>query len=69
MRDFYDSFIEGIVDKNDYLYTIILVYALFLYNEKNNFKALFMPNLVDSRTINEVLSFSWNIETIESIYE
>lgn len=67
LHDYYDRFIEKIVDKDDYLYTISIAYTLFAYHEKNIFKALFMSDLAGSRTIDEVLSSSWNIETIKSI--
>ena len=67
LHDYYDEFIEKIVDKKDYLYTISYAYALFSYKESNIFKALFMSDLAGSRTIEEVLNSSWNIETIESI--
>ena len=67
LHDYYDSFIDKIVDKNDYLYTISYAYALFALKEPKIFKALFMSDLAGSRTIDEVLKSSWNIETIESI--
>lgn len=67
LHDYYDEFIEKIIDKNDYLYTISYAYALFSYKESNIFKALFMSDLAGSRTIEEVLNSPWNIETIESI--
>lgn len=69
LHDYYNGYIEKIIDRNDYLYTISVAYALFAYNEKNIFKALFMSDLAGSRTIDEVLSSSWNLETIESIPE
>lgn len=67
LHDYYDSFIDVIVDKDDYLYTISYAYALFAYKEPKIFKALFMTELAGSRTIEEVLNSSWNIESIESI--
>ena len=67
LHDYYNEFIEKIVDKKDYLYTISYAYALFSYKESNIFKALFMSDLAGSRTIEEVLNSTWNIETIESI--
>lgn len=67
LHDYYDSFIEKLVDKKDYLCTISYAYALFAYREPKIFKALFMSSLAGSRTIDEVLSSSWNIETINSI--
>lgn len=67
LHDYYDLFIDKIVDKNDYLYTISYAYASFAYNESKIFKALFMSELAGSRTIDEVLSSSWNLDTIASI--
>ena len=67
LHDYYDSFINQIVNKEDYLYTISYAYALFALEEANIFNALFMTDLAGNRTIDEVLKSSWNIETIESI--
>jgi AcrR family transcriptional regulator len=67
LHDYYDEFINKIIDKEDYLYTISYAYALFAYKEPKIFKALFMTELAGTRTIEEVLKSSWNIETIESI--
>ena len=67
LHDYYDSFIYKIVDKEDYLFTISYAYALFAYKEPKIFKALFMTELAGTRTIEEVLKSSWNIESIESI--
>lgn len=67
LHDYYDDFIYKIVDKDDYLYTISYAYALFAYREPKIFKALFMTELAGTRTIDEVLKSSWNIESIESI--
>ena len=67
LHDYYEGFISKIVDENDYLYTISIAYALFAFRESNIFKALFMSDLAGTRTIDEVLKSSWNIETINSI--
>ena len=67
LHDYYDDVILKIVDKNNYLYTISYAYALFALKESNIFKALFMSDLAGSRTIDEVLKSSWNIDTIDSI--
>jgi len=67
LHDYYDSFIDLIVDKDDYLYTISYAYALFACKEPKIFKALFMTELAGTRTIEEVLNSSWNIDTIKSI--
>ena len=66
LHDYYDDFINKIVDENDYLYTISYAYALFAYKEPNIFKALFMSKLAGSRTIDEVLHASHNIGTIKA---
>ncbi len=67
LHDYYDNFIEKIVDKNNYLFTISYAYALFSYKESNIFKALFMSDLAGTRTIKEVLESTQNIDTIKSI--
>lgn len=67
LHDYYDSFISKYVNKKDYLYTISYAYALFSLKESNIFKALFMSDLAGSRTIEEVLNSSWNLDTINSI--
>lgn len=67
LHNYYDNFINKIVDKNNYLYTISYAYALFAYEEPNIFKALFMTDLAGTRTIKEVLTSSHNIDTINSI--
>lgn len=67
LHDYYDEFIFKIVDKEDYLFTISYAYALFAFKEPKIFKALFMTELAGTRTIEEVLNSSWNIESIESI--
>lgn len=63
----YENFIEQYVNKEDYLYTISVAYALFAKEEPNMFRMLFMTELAGNRTIDEVTSSSWNIETIEAI--
>lgn len=67
LHDYYDEFINKIVDKEDYLFTISYAYALFSYKESNIFKALFMSDLAGTRTIEEVLNSPQNIGTIKSI--
>lgn len=67
LHNYYDKYINEIIDKNDYLLTISFAYASFAYNEPKIFKALFMSELAGTRTVEEVLSSSWNIDTIESI--
>lgn len=69
LHDYYDEFIYKIVDKEDYLYTISYAYALFAYKESKIFKALFMTELAGTRTIDEVLKSSWNLDTIKSIHK
>lgn len=67
LHDYYDKFIYKIVDKDNYLFTISFAYAMFAYQEPNIFKALFMSDLAGTRTIEEVLKSSQNIETVASI--
>ena len=67
LHDYYDEFINKIVEKENYLYTISYAYALFSYKESNIFKALFMSDLAGTRTIEEVLNSPQNIDTIKAI--
>ena len=67
LHNYYEEFIDVIVNKEDYLFTISYAYALFAFKESNIFKTLFMSDLAGSRTIREVLTSSHNIETIKSI--
>lgn len=67
LHNYYEQFIDVIVNKENYLFTISYAYALFAFRESNIFKALFMSDLAGSRTIKEVLVSSHNIETIEAI--
>lgn len=67
LHKYYEEFIDVIVNKEDYLFTISYAYALFAFKESNIFKALFMSDLAGSRTIKEVLTSSHNIETIKAI--
>lgn len=64
LRRDYSAFIGKYVDIKDYLYTISYAYALYAKKEPNIFFSLFMADLADSRTINEVLNTDRNIETI-----
>jgi len=67
LHELYDEFINKIINKEDYLFTISYAYALFAYKENNIFKALFMSDLAGTRTIEEVLKSYHNLETINSI--
>ena len=67
LHDYYDEFINKIVNKDDYLFTISYAYAMFSYKESNIFRALFMSDLAGTRTIEEVLKSPQNIETLKSI--
>lgn len=67
LHDYYDEFINKLVDKENYLFTISFAYAMFAYKEPNIFKALFMSDLAGTRTVEEVLKSPQNIETIKSI--
>lgn len=67
LHDYYDEFINEIVKKDNYLFTISYAYAMFSYNESYIFKALFMSDLAGTRTIEEVIKSPQNIDTIKSI--
>lgn len=63
----YESFINQYIDKEHYLYSISLGYALYAKKEANVFKALFVNDLAGSRTIEEVLNTNRNIPTINAM--
>lgn len=67
LRKDYNKFIDGYVNKENYLYTISCAYALYAKKEPKIFNSLFMEDLAGSRTIEEVLKSNHNIATIESI--
>ena len=60
----YNTFIDEIVNKEDYLLTISYAYALYAKKEPNIFSALFISDLAGTRTIDEVINSSWNRDTI-----
>lgn len=60
----YDAFILKHVDSNDALFTIASAYIHFASEEKHLFGALFVHPLIESRNVSEVLTSSWNLETI-----
>ena len=64
LRKDYESFINKYIDKEDYLMTISYGYSLYAKNESNAFKALFLSDLSDTRTINEVFNTERNIATL-----
>jgi len=63
--EYYDHFINQIVDKNDYLLTMSFAYIQFALKEKHLFEALFVNEFVKKRSVNEVIHSPWNRETIE----
>lgn len=67
LREDYNYFINKYVDKNDYLYTISLAYALYAKKQPKIFSSLFMADLAGSRTVREVLDTKRNKETIDSM--
>ena len=67
LRKDYESFIYKIVDKEDYLYTIIYAYALYAKREPNIFFSMFMADLAGSRTVRQVLDTDRNKVTIEAM--
>lgn len=67
MKKNYNSFINKLIDPEDYLLTISYAYALYAKEEPNLFYALFVSELTGSRTVDEVINSSWNRATIESM--
>lgn len=65
----YDIFIDGYIDKCDHLYSMSVAYIKFARQERHLFGALFVHPLIESRNIGEVLTSTWNLETIENTQE
>ncbi|WP_041139489.1 TetR/AcrR family transcriptional regulator [Beduini massiliensis] len=60
----YDAFIKKYHDTNDELFSIASAYIHFASEERHLFGALFVHPLIESRNMSEVLTSSWNLETI-----
>ena len=69
LKNYYENFINGIINKNAYLYTINYSYTLFALEEPNLFEALFMSDLDGVKSIDDVLKSDNDMEVIESIPE
>ena len=64
----YDAFIKKYHDTNDELFSIASAYIHFASEERHLFGALFVHPLIESRNMSEVLTSSWNLETIANLY-
>lgn len=69
LRNNYTNFINRIIDKNDYLFTISYAYALYAKEEPNLFYALFITDMAGSRTMEEVINTNRNKDTITQMQE
>lgn len=67
LRNHYEDFISKYIDKDNYLMTISYAYVLYAKEESNLFRALFLSDLSDNRTISDVLNTDRNIPTIISM--
>lgn len=61
----YGAFIAQYVDKSDYLFTISLAHIRLAAEQRNLFGAMFLTGEYGTRTVEQILSASWNRETIE----
>lgn len=61
----YDAFIKEHTNLEDQLFTTATAYIHFANQEKYLFGALFVHSLIESRNIREVLTSTWNLETID----
>lgn len=62
---YYDDFIHHYIEKENDLLTMSYAYVCFALKQRNLFGALFIQEVINTRTIQEVLQSSWNRETIE----
>ncbi len=69
LQEYYKNFINKIVNKNAYLYTMNYSYTLFALEEPYLFEALFMSDLDGIKTINDILKTENNNEILSSIPE
>lgn len=67
LQNYYENFINGIVNKNAYLYTSNYSYTLFALEEPNLFEALFMSDIDGVKTIDDIIKSEDDWEIIESI--
>lgn len=61
----YGSFIAQFVDKENYLFTVSLAHIRLAEQQRNLFEAMFLTAEYGTRTVEQILSSSWNRETIE----
>ncbi len=67
--DRYAEFIDRYVDKTDYLYTISLAHIRLAEEERHIFGTMFLTNEFGVRTVDGIVTASWNRETIECTAE
>ena len=67
INDYYEKFIEEIIDEEEYLFTKNYAYILFALKEPNLFKALFLSDFKDKLAIGEWLDYNEKDENIETI--
>lgn len=64
--DRYAEFLDRYVDKAEHLFTISLAHILLAKEERHIFGAMFLTNEFGVRTVDGIVSASWNRETIEN---
>ena len=69
LKNYHQSFINKIVNKNAYLYTMNYSYTLFALEEPNLFEALFMSDLDGVKTLDEVIKTEKDMDVLSSIPE
>lgn len=63
----YENFINPMIDKKNYLFTISYAYALYGKREPKIFHSLFLTDLAGTRTVKEVIETKRNRPTIEAM--
>lgn len=69
LKDYHQNFMDKIVNKNAYLYTMNYSYTLFALEEPNLFEALFMSDLDGIKTLDEVIKTESDMDVLSSIPE
>ena len=64
---YYEEFIDEILEKDDYLYTLNFSYSLFALEEPNLFKALFMSELIENQNHEDNFLSFYDSEVIQSV--
>lgn len=63
----YAEFILEQLDRNDYLFSMSYAYIQFAIQYPNYFNLLFISGIIGKRTINEIVTSDWNLDTIDAM--